>query len=68
MKVPIAGPCFSCFGVVAMLILPTTFDGAGSSTRFTRPVYSVSAVHLPSSITLHLLGGVERSGAFGSRE
>src|SRR5215471_9936442 len=51
MKVPIAGPCFTCFGVAAILILPTTFEDAGSSTRWQKPVYSVSAVHLPSSIT-----------------
>ena len=51
MKVPMGGACISCFGVVAALILPTTLEEAGSSMRWARPVYSVSAVHLPSSIT-----------------
>src|SRR2546421_9941361 len=44
MNVPIAGPLVSCEGVAAMSILPTTLDEFGSSTRCTRPVYSVSAV------------------------
>src|SRR5436853_2311581 len=47
MKVPIAGPLRSCFGVAAVLILPITFDADGLSIWCTRPVYSVSAVHLP---------------------
>src|SRR3954451_13196210 len=47
LKVPIAGPLFSCDGVAAMSILPTTFEELLSSTRWTRPVYSVSAMHLP---------------------
>src|SRR5262249_29648919 len=51
MNVPIAGPLFSCEGVAAMSIWPTTFESFGSSTRWVRPVYSVSAVHLPWSIS-----------------
>ena len=51
MKVPIAGPLFSWDGVAAQSILPTTLEDSGSSIRFVRPVYSVSAMHLPSSIT-----------------
>src|SRR4051812_3762309 len=51
MNVPIAGPLFSCDGVAAMSILLTTCEEPLSSTRWTRPVYSVSAVHLPCSRT-----------------
>src|SRR3954451_23884541 len=47
MKVPIAGPLFSCAGVAAMSILPVTCEELASSTRCTRPVYSVRAMHLP---------------------
>src|SRR5437660_829860 len=49
MKVPMAGPCLTCIGVVAMLILPGTLELAGLSISVTAvPVYSVSAMHLPS--------------------
>ena len=32
MNVPMAGPLFTCDGVAAKSILPTTFDCCGSST------------------------------------
>jgi hypothetical protein len=51
MNVPMAGPAFSCAGVAAALIFPTTWEDSGSSIRCVRPVYSVRAMHLPSSIT-----------------
>ena len=49
MNVPMAGPLFSCDGVAAKSILPTTFDCCGSSTACAVPVYSVSAVQWPWS-------------------
>src|SRR4051794_35095718 len=51
MNVPMAGPLFSCDGVAAMSILPTTDEEPLLSTWWTSPVYSVSAVHLPCSST-----------------